>query len=114
VKFAQRRQIKDARYKDIRKSAIQSFLSRGTYDPPRAHAWRHQANTPHINRKHKIYYPEHCIFGKHKRVKFNASVHTTKEILDYVHADVWGLSRKTSLCDANYMLTIIDDYFRKM
>ena len=26
---------------------------------------------------------EHNIFGKHKRVKFNASVHITKGILDY-------------------------------
>ena len=33
---------------------------------------------------------EHCVFGKHKRVKFNTSVHTTKDTLDYVHADLWG------------------------
>ena len=57
---------------------------------------------------------KHCIFGKHKRVKFNASVHTAKGILDYVHADVWGPSRKTSLGGANYMLTIIDNYSRKV
>jgi transposase InsO family protein len=62
----------------------------------------------------KFEFCEHCIFGKHKRVKFNASVHTTKGILDYVHADVWGPSRKTSLGGANYMLTIIDDYSRKV
>ena len=52
---------------------------------------------------------EHCIFGKHKRVKFNISVHTTKGTLDYVHADLWGLSRKPSFGGARYMLTIIDD-----
>ena len=40
---------------------------------------------------------EHCIFGKHKRVKFNVVVHTTEGILDYVHADLWGPSRKPSL-----------------
>jgi hypothetical protein len=57
---------------------------------------------------------EHCIFGKHKRVKFNTSVHTTKGILDYVHADLWGPSRKPSLGGAHYMLTIIDDYSRKV
>uniref|UniRef100_A0ACD5VA56 Uncharacterized protein n=1 Tax=Avena sativa TaxID=4498 RepID=A0ACD5VA56_AVESA len=62
----------------------------------------------------KYEFCEHCIFGKHKRVKFNASVHTTKGILDYVHADVWGPSRKTSIGGANYMLTIIDDYSRKV
>jgi hypothetical protein len=29
----------------------------------------------------KLEFCEHCIFGKYKRVKFNASVHTTKGIL---------------------------------
>src|SRR5664279_186397 len=57
---------------------------------------------------------EHCIFGKHKRVKFNASVHTTKGTLDYVHADLWGPSRKPSYGGSCYMLTIIDDYSRKV
>ena len=33
---------------------------------------------------------EHCVFSKHKRVKFNTCVHTTKGTLDYVHADLWG------------------------
>jgi hypothetical protein len=37
---------------------------------------------------------EHCVFGKHKRVKFNTSIHTTEGISDYVHADLWGPSRK--------------------
>ena len=57
---------------------------------------------------------EHCVFGKHKRVKFTASVHTTKGILDYVHADLWGPSRKPSYGGSRYMLTIIDDYSRKV
>ena len=62
----------------------------------------------------KFEFCEHCIFGKHKSVKFNASVHTTEGILDYVHADVWGPSRRTSIGGANYILTIIDDYSRKV
>jgi hypothetical protein len=62
----------------------------------------------------KFEFCEHCIFGKHKRVKFHASVHTTKGILDYVHPDIWGLSHRTSNGGANYMLTIIDDYSRKV
>nr|CAE02229.2 OSJNBb0015C06.7 [Oryza sativa Japonica Group] len=57
---------------------------------------------------------EHCVFGKHKRVKFNTSIHRTKGILDYVQADLWGPSRKPSLSGARYMLTIIDDYSRKV
>jgi hypothetical protein len=61
----------------------------------------------------KIDFCEHCIFGKNRRVKFNASVHNTKGIFDYVHADLGGPSCKKSLCGASYMLTIIDDYSRK-
>nr|AAX95987.1 retrotransposon protein, putative, unclassified [Oryza sativa Japonica Group]ABA92387.1 retrotransposon protein, putative, unclassified [Oryza sativa Japonica Group] len=57
---------------------------------------------------------EHCVFGKHKRVKLNTSVHCTKGILDYVHADLWGPSRKLSLGGACYMLTSINDYSRKV
>ncbi|CAD6206844.1 unnamed protein product [Miscanthus lutarioriparius] len=41
----------------------------------------------------KIKFCEHCIFGKHKRVHFNTSIHTTKGTLDYVHADLWGPSQ---------------------
>ncbi|WVZ92733.1 hypothetical protein U9M48_038777 [Paspalum notatum var. saurae] len=57
---------------------------------------------------------EHCVFGKHKRVKFNTAVHTTEGILDYVHADLWGPSQKHSLGGCRYILTIIDDYFRRV
>ena len=57
---------------------------------------------------------EHCVFGKHKRVKFSAAVHNTENILDYVHADLWGPSRKPSNGGARYMLTIIDDYSRQV
>ena len=38
----------------------------------------------------------------------------TKGTIDYVHADLWGPSRKPSLGGARYMLTIIDDYSRKV
>jgi transposase InsO family protein len=62
----------------------------------------------------KLQICEHCVFGKYKRVKFNTSTHTTKGILDYVHSDLWGPSHKTSLGGASYMLTIIDDYSRKV
>ncbi|GJV93371.1 retrotransposon protein, putative, ty1-copia subclass [Tanacetum coccineum] len=62
----------------------------------------------------KLEFCEHCIFGKHKRVKFNTSVHTTKGILDYVHSDLWGPSQEASLGGARYMLTIIDDFSRSV
>ncbi|GJW03442.1 retrotransposon protein, putative, ty1-copia subclass [Tanacetum coccineum] len=62
----------------------------------------------------KLEFCEHCIFGKHKRVKFNTSVHTTEGILDYVHSDLWGPSQEASLGGARYMLTIIDDFSRRV
>jgi hypothetical protein len=34
--------------------------------------------------------------------------------LDYVHDDLLGPSRKTSLGGCRYMLTIIDDYSRRV
>nr|CAD40363.2 OSJNBa0093P23.9 [Oryza sativa Japonica Group] len=62
----------------------------------------------------KLKFCEHCIFGKHKRVKFNTSTHTTEGILDYVHSDLWGPARKTSFGGARYIMTIVDDYSRKV
>jgi hypothetical protein len=61
----------------------------------------------------ELVFCEHCIFGKHKWVNFSTAIHTTKDILDYVHADLWGPSRKHSLGGCRYMLTINDDYSRR-
>jgi hypothetical protein len=44
-----------------------------------------------------MYFCEQCVFGRHKKVKFNTVIHESKGILDYVHVDLWGPSRKTSL-----------------
>jgi hypothetical protein len=57
---------------------------------------------------------EHFVFGKHKRVKFSSAIHNTENILDYVHADLWGPSCITSHGGAHYMLTIIDDKSRRV
>jgi len=62
----------------------------------------------------KLKFCEHCVFGKHKRVTFNISTHKSKGILDYVHSDLWGPSRKPSIGGSHYILTIIDDYSRKV
>lgn len=61
----------------------------------------------------KMKFYEHRVFSKHKMVKFSASIHTSKGTLNYVHADLWGPSRKLSHGGACYMLIIIDDYSRK-
>jgi hypothetical protein len=50
---------------------------------------------------------EHCVFGKHKRVKFNTDVHTTEDILDYMHANLWGLLERTHLVVAVTCLLLL-------
>ncbi|KAG8499371.1 hypothetical protein CXB51_005830 [Gossypium anomalum] len=62
----------------------------------------------------KLNFCEHCVFGKQKRVRFTRGIHNTKEILEYIHSDLWGPSRVPSRGEANYMLTFIDDFSRKV
>ena len=47
-------------------------------------------------------------------MSFKPVVHNTKGILDYVHSDLWGPSRKMSFGGYSYLLTFIDDYSRKV
>ncbi|KAG8493024.1 hypothetical protein CXB51_010410 [Gossypium anomalum] len=62
----------------------------------------------------KLNFCEHCVFGKQKRVRFTRGIHNTKGILEYIHSDLWWLSRVPSRGGANYMLTFIDDFSRKV
>ncbi|KAG8488508.1 hypothetical protein CXB51_016430 [Gossypium anomalum] len=62
----------------------------------------------------KLNFCAHCVFGKQKRVRFTRRIHNTKETLEYIHSDLWGPSRMPSRGGANYMLTFIDDFFRKV
>ncbi|KAG8472381.1 hypothetical protein CXB51_035329 [Gossypium anomalum] len=62
----------------------------------------------------KLNFCEHCVFGKRKRVRFTRGIHNTKETLEYIHSDLWGPSRVPSRGGANYMLTFIDDFSRKV
>jgi len=62
----------------------------------------------------KLDFCEHCVFGKQHRVSFGTGVHRTKNTLDYIHLDVWGPSQVPSKGEASYLLTLIDDYSRKV
>ena len=62
----------------------------------------------------KLDFCEHCVFGKQYRVSFGTGVHRTKDTLDYIHSDVWGPSQVPSKGRASYLLTLIDDYSRKV
>ena len=37
-----------------------------------------------------------------------------RDIFNYIHSDLWVPSRKTSLGGCNFLLTLIDDYSRKV
>ncbi|KAG8478742.1 hypothetical protein CXB51_028655 [Gossypium anomalum] len=62
----------------------------------------------------KLNFCEHCVFGKQKRVRFTRGIHNMKGILEYIHSGQWGPSRVPSRGGANYMLTFIDDFSRKV
>ena len=55
-----------------------------------------------------------CVYGTGKRVSFNTIVNNTKGILDYIHSDLLGPSRRASLGGCNYHLTFIYKYSRKV
>jgi Integrase core domain len=58
---------------------------------------------------------EHCVFGKQKRLSFSTAIHSTKEILYYIHSDLWGPSQVLSKGNSSrYLLTFIDDFLRKI
>lgn len=58
---------------------------------------------------------EHCAVGKAKRVSFETGKHSTSQVLEYLHADLWGSPNTTpSLSGNQYFLSIIDDFSRKV
>jgi transposase InsO family protein len=57
---------------------------------------------------------EHCVFGKHSRLKFSTGIHRTSGTMDYIHSDLWGPSQVPLKGGARYFVTFIDDYSRKV
>nr|ABD32731.1 hypothetical protein MtrDRAFT_AC150777g6v1 [Medicago truncatula] len=53
-------------------------------------------------------------FGRKKDVSFSTATHRTKGILDYIYSDLWWPSKVTSYGGRRYMMTIIDDFSRKV
>ena len=63
----------------------------------------------------KLKFCKYYVFGKQNRVQFKTITYNIKEILDYVHIDVfWGPTRITSQKGHNYFMTFINDYSRKV
>ncbi|KAJ9536138.1 hypothetical protein OSB04_un000681 [Centaurea solstitialis] len=55
-----------------------------------------------------------CVEGKQTRVSFGVGKHNTKEILNYVHTDVWGPSSTPSMSGGKYFVSFIDDFSHKL
>ncbi|KAH9783052.1 Integrase catalytic domain-containing protein [Citrus sinensis] len=62
----------------------------------------------------KLNFCEHCVVGKKTRVKFGTANHDTREILEYVHSDVWGPTKTASIGESHYFVTFVDDFSRRV
>ena len=62
----------------------------------------------------KLDFCEQCVLRKQKRVKFSTAIHNTEGILDYIHTDVWGPTKTTSLGGKHYFVTFVDDFSRRV
>ena len=58
---------------------------------------------------------EDCVLGKSHKQSFPTAKHTTKNILEYVHSDLWGSSSNSeSLGGCKYFISFIDDFSKKV
>nr|KYP40490.1 Retrovirus-related Pol polyprotein from transposon TNT 1-94 [Cajanus cajan] len=57
----------------------------------------------------KLKFCESCVMGKQRRLKFSHGKHTSTEILQYVHSDLWGPSPVQSHGRSRYFVMFIDD-----
>ncbi|XP_052619762.1 uncharacterized protein LOC128126072 [Lactuca sativa] len=62
----------------------------------------------------RVNFFEACFKVKHRKVKFGTGQHTSKEILEYVHSDLWGPAPVKSQGGCSYFVKFIDDYSRKV
>ena len=70
----------------------------------------HKRNLLKVIKTCKLEFCKYFVFGKQNKVQFKTATRKTKEILYYVHIDVWGLVQTTSLGGNVYFLSFIDDY----
>lgn len=55
-----------------------------------------------------------CLLGQSHRVCFEIGSHTTKRLLNYVHADLWKPKSHAHFDENKYFLSIVGDYSRKV
>jgi len=54
----------------------------------------------------------HGVLEKKTKVKFDTSTHRSESLLDYVHINIWGPIKTTSLGSHRYFISFIDDVSR--
>ncbi|KAL4362615.1 hypothetical protein GQ457_04G008090 [Hibiscus cannabinus] len=74
----------------------------------------HKRNLLHGVKSCKLDFCKFCVLGKQTKVSFMTGKHKTGGILDYVHSDVWGPTRESSLGGSMYYVTFIDDFSKKV
>ena len=62
----------------------------------------------------KLDFYKYCVYGKQYRASFNTGSRTSKCILDYIHSYFWGPVLVSSHSSAQYFVSFIDDYSRKV
>ena len=62
----------------------------------------------------KLDFCKYCVFGKQCKQRFKSGNHNSKQILDYIHSDLWGPSPTVSYGGALYFLTFINDFSQKV
>jgi len=55
---------------------------------------------------------EHCVLGKKTKVKFDTVIHRMEGVLDFVHMDIWELTKTASFGGHLYFISFIDNLFR--
>ena len=62
----------------------------------------------------KLEFCENCVLGKQHRISFNVAQHTSNQILEYLHSDLWGPSKVLTHGGNRYFLSFIDDHSKKL
>lgn len=56
---------------------------------------------------------ERCVIGKQVKLLFTIGIHKSKQVLEYLHTDLWGLTAVCTLFGFKYFLLVIDDFSKK-
>ncbi|KAL5574367.1 hypothetical protein UlMin_023964 [Ulmus minor] len=62
----------------------------------------------------KLEHFESFILGKQHKLSFKLGSHSLKNILEYVHIDLWGPTKTSTRGGKVYLLSLVDDYSRKV